>query len=137
MLWRRLRIPERVGFGDVDEQPPSEVFHLDVTVRRWSETCTLWAEGERFEFDVHTDGYPYPLAAMRGAWWVRAEHSDVSRVGMDFRYQPRSGMRGAVFAATMQAAFPLVLRRILRGWRAEMTRRSVTARAACSRADVG
>ncbi len=95
--------------------------------RQWSETCTRWDEGERFEFNVHTDDYPYPLAVMRGAWWVRAVAPRASLVGMDFRYQPRSGVRGAVFAAAMQAAFPLVLRRILRGWRAEMLRQSTTA----------
>lgn len=169
VLWRRLRLPARFGLGDIDEQPPIELFHFEVEVpvasatawdvitdhrlygrlapnlssahvdgdtsegtvrtcanrsgQQWSETCTLWHEGERFEFDVHTDDYPYPLAVMRGAWWVRAEQPDRSLVGMDFRYQPRSGVRGAVFAAAMQAAFPLVLRRILRGWRKEMTRR--------------
>lgn len=95
--------------------------------RQWSETCTLWEEGERFEFDVHTDDYPYPLAVMRGAWWVRANSQDTSLIGMDFRYQPRPGIRGAVFAAVMQGAFPLVLRRILRGWRAEMSRRNTAA----------
>lgn len=98
--------------------------------QQWSETCTLWDEGERFEFNVHTDDYPYPLAVMRGAWWVRPESLNASLIGMDFRYQPRQGIRGAVFAAAMQAAFPLVLRRILRGWRAEMSRRSATTRTA-------
>lgn len=172
VLWRRLRLAGRNGLGDINEQPPIEVFHFEIPVpvagttawdvitdhglygrlapnlsaahvdgdtgkgtvrtcanrsgQQWSETCTLWDEGERFEFDVHTDDYPYPLAVMRGAWWVRPQSLDASLIGMDFRYQPRHGIRGAVFAAAMQVAFPLVLRRILRGWGAEMSRRSAT-----------
>ncbi len=94
--------------------------------KEWSEVCTVWDPGERFEVDVRTDDYPYPLAVMRGAWWVRPVTATSSDVGMDFRYQPRAGVRGAVFAALMQAAFPFVLRRILRGWRSEMTTRSNT-----------
>ena len=27
----------------------------------WSETCTLWDEGERFEVNVRTERYPYPV----------------------------------------------------------------------------
>lgn len=90
----------------------------------WSETCTVWEEGERFEVNVRTESYPYPLAVMRGSWWVRPQTPGTSVVGMDFRYQPLVGFKGRVFAALLQAGFPLVLHRILRGWEQETERRS-------------
>jgi hypothetical protein len=34
------------------------------------------------------------------------------------------GIKGRVFAALMQAGFPFVLRRILRGWEREIERRT-------------
>lgn len=90
----------------------------------WTETCTLWDDGHRFDVDVHTDGYPYPLQVMRGSWWVEPDGAHHSIAGMDFLLQPRSGLRGRLFAAAMQAAFPFVLRRILRGWRTEAVHRA-------------
>jgi hypothetical protein len=90
----------------------------------WSETCTVWDEGERFEVDARTDDYPYPLAVMRGSWWVQSQGAATSVVGMDFRYQPLPGFKGRFFAAAMQAAFPMVLRRILRGWEREIEQRA-------------
>lgn len=90
----------------------------------WTETCSLWKEGEQFEVNVRTDRYPYPLAVMRGSWWVRSDSADRTIVGMDFRYRPRPGIKGFVFAAVMQAAFPFVLRRILSGWQHEIERRT-------------
>lgn len=72
----------------------------------WTEACTLWDEGERFEVNVRTDRYPYPLAVMRGSWWVRSDTPDRSLLGMDFRYQPLPGIKGRIFAALMQAGIP-------------------------------
>ena len=85
---------------------------------QWSETCTLWEEGRRFEIAVDTADYPYPLDEMRGSWWVTPS-GDESLVGMDFRFRPTPGVRGAVFVVLMQLAFPVVLRRIIGGWRRE------------------
>lgn len=88
--------------------------------KQWSEACTLWDEGKRFAVSVDTSDYPYPLAVMEGEWWVEPD-GDHCVVGMDFRYQPHRTVRGRVFAALMQAAFPFVLRRILNGWERAMT----------------
>ena len=88
----------------------------------WDETCTLWHDGEQFEIEVDTTNYPYPLNEMRGSWWVRQTPS--TTLGMDFRYRPTASIRGRLFAIAMQAAFPFVLRRIIRGWQAEAIKRS-------------
>lgn len=81
----------------------------------WHETCTEWDEGHQYAVAVDTSNYPYPLAEMRGSWRTGAATPAV--VGMDFRYRPRPGPRGRLFTIAMQAAFPIVLRRIIRGWR--------------------
>jgi hypothetical protein len=87
----------------------------------WHETCTLWNEApdseHRFDVNVDTTNYPYPLTLMQGSWWVRPISADRVVVGMDFRYQAQRGARGRIFSVVMQAGFPLVLRRILRGWK--------------------
>lgn len=91
--------------------------------REWHETCTLWDEGHRYEITVDTTNYPYPLAVMRGGWAVEAAEPGHVRLVMDFYYQPNRGLAGRSFAATMQLAFPPVLRRIFNGWQAEISRR--------------
>lgn len=90
----------------------------------WNETCTLWDDQHRFEVNVDTGNYPYPLQIMRGSWWVTAAGEDRVTVGMDFRFQPARTLRGRAFAVAMHAAFPVVLSRILNGWEREIARRS-------------
>ena len=75
----------------------------------------MWNEGRQYDIAVETSDYPYPLAEMRGSW--RTGASTPAIVGMDFRYRPHHGIRGRLFAAAMQAAFPMVLGHIIRGWR--------------------
>jgi ribosome-associated toxin RatA of RatAB toxin-antitoxin module len=87
----------------------------------WDETCTRWDPGHRFAVEVDTAHYPYPLQTMMGEWAVRPS-GDGAEVSMRFAYQPRGGIRAAAFAAVMHAAFPLVLQRIVRGWRREARR---------------
>ena len=88
----------------------------DRSGRSWSETCTLWDPGRRFDVDVDTSDYPYPLARMQGSWRVVPTDPDVSTVGMTFAFQPTPGIRGRLFVAVMHLAFPPILKRIVRGW---------------------
>ncbi len=83
---------------------------------QWLESCTLWHDGKQYDIEVDTTNYPYPLAEMRGSWWVR--ETNPTTVGMDFRYRPNASIGGRLFAIAMQVGFPLVLRRIMRGWQA-------------------
>jgi Polyketide cyclase / dehydrase and lipid transport len=88
----------------------------DNSGRGWSESCTLWDEGRRFAVAVDTSDYPYPLQTMRGSWSVGRLAPARSRLGMTFLFQPRPRLRGRLFVWVLHAAFPVVLRRILRGW---------------------
>lgn len=88
----------------------------DAAGRSWSETCTLWEPGRRFDVDVDTSNYPYPLARMQGSWRVEPDGRDGSTVGMTFAFQPEQGLRGRFFVAVMHLGFPPILKRIVRGW---------------------
>lgn len=87
--------------------------------RGWNETCTLWDEGHEYAVDVDTSDYPYPLTSMGGRWAVEPV-GDGSVISMHFRFAPRPGVVGGVFAAVMLVAFRPVLRRILRGWERQL-----------------
>jgi len=89
---------------------------IDTAGRSWSETCTLWEPGRRFDVDVDTGDYPYPLARMQGSWRVEPNGPKGSTVGMTFAFQPAPGLRGRFFVALMHLAFPPILKRIVRGW---------------------
>lgn len=89
---------------------------VDAAGRSWSETCTLWEPGRRFDVDVDTSDYPYPLVRMQGSWRVEPAGSEGSTVGMTFAFQPAPGIRGRFFVAVMHLAFPPILKRIVRGW---------------------
>ncbi len=89
--------------------------------KTWNESCTLWDDQHRYEITVDTSNYPYPIQVMRGSWSVNPSDNG-SIVGMDFRFQPRPGIAGSVSAVLMNAAFPFVLRRILKGWERELYR---------------
>ncbi len=88
----------------------------DTAGRSWSETCTLWEPGRRFDVDVDTSDYPYPLGRMQGSWRVEPAGPEGSTVGMTFAFQPTPGLRGRFFVAVMHLAFPSILKRIVRGW---------------------
>ena len=88
----------------------------DASGRSWSETCTLWEPGRRFDVDVDTSDYPYPLAQMQGSWRVEPADPNGSTVGMTFAFQPTPGIRGRPLVAVMHLTFPPILKRIVRGW---------------------
>lgn len=91
--------------------------------RRWNETCTLWEDGRRFAIEVDTSDYPYPLAVMRGEWYVEpAEGGSVA--GMRFEFLPEPGAKGRTFGVLMRLGFGMVVRRILSGWEREARRRA-------------
>jgi len=84
--------------------------------RTWSETCTLWKPGHRFDVDINIDDYPYPLQLVQGSWRVDELTSDKSTVAMTFAFQPDRGLYGRVFLPMMHVLFPPILKRIAEGW---------------------
>ncbi|MEQ8717413.1 MAG: SRPBCC family protein [Acidimicrobiales bacterium] len=91
--------------------------------RTWSETCTLWDQGRRFDVSVNIDDYPYPLQSVQGSWRVDPHDETTSTVGMVFAIQPKPGITGRLFTAVTHVLFPPILKRIAKGW--EVAHRSV------------
>jgi len=84
--------------------------------RTWSETCTLWDPGHRFDIDISIDEYPYPLQMVQGSWRVVEATSSTSTVSMVFAFQPNPGPYGRTFIPMMHLMFPAILKRIAKGW---------------------
>ena len=114
-LYARLALNLRSAQGLTPNGPGLQRTCTDTAGRSWSETCTLWDEGRRFDIDVDTSDYPYPLSIMQGRWHVEP-HGGGSQMTMTFAFQPEPGLRGRVFAPLMHVLFPPILRRIFRGW---------------------
>ncbi len=94
----------------------------DSAGRTWSETCTLWDEGRRFDVNIDIDDYPYPLQLMQGSWAVEQRGPEAAAVSMKFAFQPKPGLRGRIFVPTMHVLFKPILARIARGWQREAKR---------------
>lgn len=100
----------------------------DTLGRTWSETCTLWDPGRRFDVNVDTSDYPYPLQLIQGSWRVDPAVSSGSTIGMTFAIQPQPGLFGRLFVPTMHLFFKPILRRITKGWQEAASRQpTVTA----------
>lgn len=89
----------------------------DKAGRSWFESCTLWEEGRRYDLNVDTSDYPYPLQVMQGSWQVDpTPDGAVSLIGMTFAFQPTAGLRGRIFVPMMHLLFRPALNRIAKGW---------------------
>lgn len=56
---------------------------------RWTETCTLWAEGKEYAFEVNTAApdYPYPFKYLKGYWKVEEIDSSNTKIIMCFEFE--------------------------------------------------
>lgn len=117
-LYARLALNLKAAENLTPNGPGFQRTCTDGVGRTWSETCTLWEDGRRFDIDVNIDDYPYPLQTMQGSWRVDPLDAATSTVAMTFVFQPEPGIAGRVFSPLMHLAFPPVLKRIARGWEA-------------------
>ncbi len=96
----------------------------DTIGRTWSETCTLWDPGRRFDVNVDISDYPYPLQLVQGSWQVEPAAASGSTIGMTFAIQPEPGLIGRLFVPAMHLFFKPILRRITKGWQRAAGRQS-------------
>ncbi len=115
-LYARLALNLRAAEGLTPNGPGFRRSCTDSAGRSWSETCTLWEPGRRFDVNVDLDDYPYPLGLVQGSWSVDPVEGNGSEVAMRFAIRPVDGLRGRLFVPVMQAMFGPILRRIARGW---------------------
>ncbi len=54
----------------------------------WTETATLWEEGEAYSFEVDTQApdYPYPLKYLKGTWKVEEISINKTKIVMTFDF---------------------------------------------------
>ncbi len=115
-LYARLALNLKAAEGLTPNGPGFRRSCTDSAGRSWSETCTLWEPGRRFDVNVDLDDYPYPLQLVQGSWSVDPAEGDGSEVAMRFAIRPDAGLRGWTFVPLMQALFGPILCRIARGW---------------------
>ena len=76
----------------------------DTRGRGWNETCTLWEPGHRYQMQVDTTSYPFPLRqllrAFQGTWSVDPV-PEGTRITVGFDAQPRLGLLGRLALRTM------------------------------------
>ena len=90
----------------------------------WTESCDVFPDERRYEVNVDTSDYPYPLVSMAAAFRVDEIDDQRSRASAVFRYERQPTLRGALLAAGMPAAFAIIMRRITNGWAAEAGHRA-------------
>ncbi|MEO1059810.1 MAG: SRPBCC family protein [Actinomycetota bacterium] len=122
-LYARLALNLKGAEGLTPNGPGFRRTCTDTAGRTWSETCTLWEPGRRFDVNVDLEDYPYPLQLVQGSWSVEPAQRSTSEVGMRFAIRPDNGLRGLLFVPMMQALFGPILRRIARGWDRAAARR--------------
>ena len=132
-LYARLALNLKAAEGLSPNGPGFERTCTDTIGRTWSETCTLWDPGRRFDVNVDISNYPYPLQLVQGSWQVEPAAPSGSTIGMTFAIQPEPGPYGRVFVPAMHLSFKPILRRITKGWQ----RRQPGVNGHCDRLTLG
>lgn len=94
----------------------------------WTESCDVFLDDRRYEVNVDTSDYPYPLASMAAVFRVDEIDGQHCRASAVFYYERRPTLRGSLLAAGMPTAFAVIMRRITNGWAKEAEQRAVRAR---------
>jgi hypothetical protein len=134
-LYARLALNLQAAENLTPNGPGFERSCTDSAGRTWSETCTLWDDGRRFDVDVKTDDYPYPLQTMQGSWRVDQDDETTSNVGMVFAFQPTPGVAGRLFVPAMHLLWSPILTRIAKGWESAHDQAHASALDASGRID--
>jgi len=90
----------------------------------WTESCDVFPDDRRYEVNVDTSDYPYPLVSMAAVFRVDEIDEQHCRASAVFRYERRPTVRGALLAAGMPTAFAVIMRRITNGWAIEAQHRA-------------
>jgi len=134
-LYAKLALNLKAASGLTPNGPGFQRTCTDPAGRTWSETCTLWDPGHRFDVSVDASDYPYPLGLVEGSWRVEPGERAGSTIGMRFAIQPRPGLYGRLFVPLMHAGFAPILKRIARGWQKAAAHQPAAAQVGIARED--
>ncbi|MFZ6010783.1 MAG: type II toxin-antitoxin system RatA family toxin [Bacteroidota bacterium] len=88
----------------------------------WTETCSMWNEGEAFSFIVNTNAsdYPYPLSYLSGTWQVESIGEDRTVVRMIYRFAYRRKIMNVFLHPLMKNGFDKVVDELLNNWQKQI-----------------
>lgn len=117
-LYAKLALNLKEASNITPNGPDFQRSCTDTLGRTWSETCTLWDDGHRFDLNIDIDEYPYPLQLVQASWSVEPAEQSPARtdVAGTFAFQPDPGLQGRIFAPIMHLTLPPILKRIAKGW---------------------
>lgn len=84
----------------------------------WTETCTLWEEGNEYSFEVDTSpaDYPYPLKTLRGNWQVKEVRKQVTEIIMNFEFEYKKPIQHILIHPILKHQFNKVGEELLDNW---------------------
>lgn len=84
----------------------------------WTETCSLWEEGEQYSFEVNTQAvdYPYPLKFLKGTWKLVNLPEDQVKVILFFDFAYKSSVYKALLHPMMKIKFNRICWQLFNNW---------------------
>ena len=88
----------------------------------WTETCTLWDEGNEYSYEVDTAApdYPYPLKFFKGTWRVNYAKAHETEVEMEFEFEYKKRYQNLLIHPVMKFRFTKACKTLLNNWQKKM-----------------
>ncbi|MEZ5016973.1 MAG: SRPBCC family protein [Flavipsychrobacter sp.] len=86
--------------------------------KRWTETCTLWEEGQQYSFEVDTKApdYPYPLSYLKGIWIAKELSDTETEIIMHFDFIYKYKIYNVIIHPIMRCRFKNSCEQLLDNW---------------------
>mgnify|MGYP006267595701 CR=1 FL=1 len=93
--------------------------------QQWTETCTLWREGEAFAFRVDTAAadYPYPFASLSGHWEVQPAAAGSANLKMTFSFRYKHVFQSVLLHPLLRRRFAKIAGQLLDNWQQQLEKR--------------
>ena len=88
----------------------------------WTETCTLWDEGNAFHFEVNTGApdYPYPFDYLKGHWKLEQMRDSRTKIILIFVFRYRRKFQNWLIHPILRVKFGKTLEQLLNNWQDQM-----------------
>lgn len=96
------------------------------SAQSWTETATLWKEGEAYAFTVDTSAkdYPFPFKSLKGTWKVRSAAENQTKIIMIFDFTYSKWIYNLMVHPFLKKQFSEVCEELLNNWENELIDRS-------------
>lgn len=88
----------------------------------WTETCTLWDEGNAFHFEVNTGApdYPYPFDYLKGHWKLEQMRDSRTKIILIFVFRYRRKFQNWLIHPILRVKFGKTVEQLLNNWQDQM-----------------